>query len=103
MKAIDALKKLGTSRIVTEQKGSWKWQDAYRITYYEATILKNDTVAWVSYSSSRKMSAPQLGSRFNAMDHGSLHHRPIKMNEAAAVIGWSAVNAIVAKGFSFAC
>ena len=61
-------------RIVTSQKGSWKWQDAYRISTYEPHLCKNGAYVWRSVSQSSKFaitkSNPHTGYK-----HGSLNNK----------------------------
>jgi hypothetical protein len=45
---------------VSVQRGSWKWQDAYRIASYRLQRLRNGKLALVSYAQSSKLSAPQV-------------------------------------------
>ena len=74
-----------TKRIVTSAKGSWKWQDAYRISTYEARVLKNGKTCWVSINTSDKYSEPQLRRcGYSDLPHGSLHHVPLTRDEADA-------------------
>jgi hypothetical protein len=70
------------NRIVTECQGSWKWQNAYRITTYEPRELKNGRICWQSVSVSGKMSMPQI--RRAGLDHlkkYSLHNVPLTWDE----------------------
>jgi len=93
---------LEARRIVTAPKGSWKWQDAYRISTYHAYLLKNGRVAWQSVSQSEKFSEPQLRRNgFDDLPHGSLHNWPVSRREAVAVIGEDAVKEIEARGYMF--
>lgn len=74
-----------TKRIVTSAKGSWRWQDAYRISTYEARVLKNGKTCWVSVSTTGKFSIPQLKRHgYSDLQHGSLHHKPLTREEADA-------------------
>jgi len=64
-------------RIVTDQKRSWRWQDAYVIATYRPHVTRDGRTVWESVSRSGRYSRPQLGDRWNRIAHGSLHHRPI--------------------------
>ena len=47
-------------RIVTSQRGSWRWQNAFRIATYEARLDRNGVMRYWSVDLSPKYSEPQL-------------------------------------------
>ena len=47
-------------RIITAQKGSWKWHDAFRVVEYYLEFNLATGWIWRGYNHSRKMSYPQL-------------------------------------------
>ena len=70
-------------RIVTSQRGTWIWQDAFRVAIYEPGFLKSGKLVWKSIYNSQKYSRPQLrklgwgpGSK-----HGSMHNVPLTYDE----------------------
>jgi len=66
-----------TKRIVTSCKGSWKWQDAYKIVTYRAEwSQRKQMFLWKSCQSSRKYSEPQLREVWAEYSHGSMHNKP---------------------------
>jgi hypothetical protein len=46
--------------IVTSQKGSWRWQDAYRVSSYQPRVTRDGRVILRSQYRSGKYSWPQL-------------------------------------------
>jgi hypothetical protein len=90
----EAISSLRCVRIVTEGRGSWKWQDAYRQNTYGAKIRQRDGMAiWESRLVGRKYSEPQLRGigAWATTDHGSVHHQPITRDEAVEQLGGRAV------------
>lgn len=75
-------------RIVAMARGSWRWQNAYRVVRYRVRALKNGKVAW--YAAERvtgKCSMPQLRRLgFGDLPLGSLHHRRVIDPEALAAL-----------------
>lgn len=66
-------------RIVTSCRGSWRWQNAYRIATYAPALLKNGKLVWKSISTSPKYSWPQLvRSGLDSLPMGSLHNVEIQ-------------------------
>jgi len=65
-------------RIVTSQRGSWKWQDAYRISYYYPRCARDGRWIWTScgmHNQSCKYSLPQLRRKgLDALSFGSIHN-----------------------------
>lgn len=73
------------TRIVSRARGSWKWQDAFGLSFYEPKVLRNGKTVWVSVSSYGKFSAPQLRRLgYGEHPHGSLHMVPLTRDEADA-------------------
>jgi hypothetical protein len=70
-------------RIVTERRGSWRYQDAYRIAHYRPRIRRKtahgkSTMVWMTVGHSRKYSMPQLRRMGYAWpQEGSLSQRPV--------------------------
>ncbi|MFA5234470.1 MAG: hypothetical protein WC390_08740 [Sulfurimonas sp.] len=94
--------KLSTRRVVTEQMGSWKWQNAYRVATYKAHLAQNGRVLWVSVSHSPKYSRPQLKRKgWDSIDSGSLHNVGVKREEAVKVLGISFIWSLESRGWSF--
>ena len=99
------INQIQTDRITTSQQGSWRWQNAYRISHYQATERGTDgAIIWRSVSRSGKYSEPQLRSYGHShLPHGGLHHRPVSMVLAARSIGWRGVQGLLDRGYSFDC
>ena len=93
---------IGTRRVVTSQMGSWKWQAAYRVTWYKAHLAQNGKVVWRSIGIGRKYSEPQL-KRLGLWDlvHGGLHNRPVCRHDAIRTLGIGLVRSIESRGWSF--
>ena len=90
----EAISPLQCERIVTEARGSWKWQDAYRQNTYGPKIRQRDGMAiWASRLVGPKSSEPQLRNlgAWATTDHGSAHHQPITRDEAVEQLGAAAV------------
>ncbi len=67
-------------RVVTEHRGSWLWQDAFRIATYEPRLrARGAGWMWVSVHRGPKF-AKTLANRDRYCDlrSGSLHHRPAR-------------------------
>lgn len=89
-----AISPLRCERIVTEARGAWKWQDAYRSNTYCAKIRQRDGMAiWESRLIGHKFSEPQLRNlgAWATTDHGSVHNQPITRDEAVEQLGERAV------------
>lgn len=71
------------SRIVSSPRGSWRWQDAYRIATYAPSRTKDGRWIWQSIGSGPKLSMPQIrrNPRYAGLAVGSLHHRPISPDD----------------------
>ena len=72
--------------VVTEQKGSWRWQNAYRqVNYRIVRCPRGRTLyQWEACSRGPKQSEPQL--RHATRDAvGTLHHRPVTLAMLAAL------------------
>ena len=93
----EAISPLQCERIVTEARGSWKWQDAYRQNTYGPKIRQRDGMAiWASRLVGPKSSEPQLRNlgAWATTDHGSAHHQPITRDEAVEQLGARAVRSL---------
>ena len=67
-----------TARIVTRQRGSWRWQDAYSVAWYNPHNTRDGRWIWRSIGHSGKLSMPQIRrSVYRHLGVGSLHNRPI--------------------------
>ncbi len=63
-------------RIVTSEKGSWKWQNAYRIAHYRPIVTRDGRVVLRSCGRGGKYSWPQLrGNDLTKYGVGSLHNQ----------------------------
>ena len=103
MKNADITRLIKTERIVTSQQGSWKWQEAYRVSWYEARLTDDGRVLWDSVGQSGKMSQPQID-RDNSLDdveYGSAHNKPVRRVDAVKCIGERDVKRIENHGWKF--
>lgn len=65
-------------RVVTEQRGSWKWQDAFRLAFYEPAKLKNGKTVFRSIGRTPKFAHTRSHMwKWTRYGGGSLHHREI--------------------------
>ena len=56
--------------LVTRPMGSWKWQEAFAVSYYQWCVNWNETKGvWKCIARDRKMSEPQIRSRGITTDH----------------------------------
>jgi hypothetical protein len=94
--------KMSCKRIVTEQRGSWQWQDAFRVATYRATLADNGAVVWRSAWRSRKYSAPQMGRAGIDYPMYSMHNVGVTRSEAVATLGACLVKDIERRGWRFA-
>ncbi len=100
------LNQMEIKSIVTSCRGSWQWQDAYRIAWYSPVLCKDGRVRWQSNGQSGKISSPQLR-RQGCYDNpnylsGSQHNTPVIRAEACRAIGVSRVRSIEGRGYVFA-
>ena len=97
----DMIREIKTSTIVTAQRGSWRWQDAYKVAEYRAR--ENDGyLVWYPVRHSGKMSMPQLRAAGLAhLRRGSKIGRTVTREEAAWCIGWSGVAQLERSGWKF--
>ena len=66
------------TRIVTHERGSWRYQEAYSVAEYWPYITRDGRLVWRSCGARGKYSRPQLRRLgLDTLPHGSLHHRPI--------------------------
>ncbi len=67
-------------RVVTERRGSWKWQDAYRIATYTPRLRASGAgYVWVSVYRGPKFAKTLANQdRYCDLRSGSLHHRPAR-------------------------
>lgn len=65
--------------LVSKQRGSWKYQDAYAVATYGIKRTKDGRLVFKSMHHSRKLSLPQYNKLLNKADFeiGSMHHVPI--------------------------
>jgi len=102
MKMKQTAYKIHTRRIVTTQRGSWKWQDAFRVVDYRARLLPDGRVLWESMGNTGKYSEPQLREMgFSNLLHGSLHNKPVSAEKAIESIGARMVQKIEENGWNF--
>ena len=93
-----------TESIVSSEQGSWKWQNAYRISTYQAHLTPDGRVLWRSIHRSGKYSFPQLfrsGRWQRSPHHGGLNHKPVSRREAISAVGISRVRALESRGWKF--
>lgn len=78
--------KLTVTTIVTRQRGSWKWQDAYGISTYAPKRTKKGKWVWEQVGTRGKWSWPQLRRHGLAcLPLGSKHHREMTPAELSAM------------------
>lgn len=67
-------------RVVTERRGSWRWQDAYRIATYEPRLrARGAGYIWVSVYRGPKFAKTRANrDRYHDLRSGSLHHKPAR-------------------------
>ena len=71
--------------LVTHQRGTWRWQDAYAAARYSPRLRRKrgkgkSLMVWMSHGSGRKMSLPQAeraGYVWPCNTHGSLNQQPV--------------------------
>ena len=67
---------LETKRIVTRQRGSWRWQNAFAVTTYRPRQRKDGRWIWYAAQTTGKFSEPQLRRLgYDKFPSGSLHNR----------------------------
>lgn len=73
--------------IVTRQRGSWKYQDAYGLSTYAPHRTKDGRWVWKSVGSCGKYSWPQLRrmGTTTRLPLGGKHHRPLTPAELSAM------------------
>lgn len=77
---------LTVQAIVTRQRGSWKYQDAYGISTYAPKQTKTGKWVWEQVGTRGKWSAPQLRRNgLSDLPHGGKHHRPMTPAEISAM------------------
>lgn len=78
--ATDRIEAIRARRIITCPRGSWRWQDAFRVAEYAPRQTKDGRWVWenVGYLT-QKASAPQLRrwTSYGDLPHGGLHNRPV--------------------------
>lgn len=72
-----------TRRIVTAERGSWIWQDAYGVVEYIPHQTRKGVWVWKSHRRIiGKASFPQLvRAGYGDLPIGSLHHKPLSTFE----------------------
>lgn len=71
-------------RIVSTPRGSWRWQNAYRVSTYAPRKTKDGRWIWQSVGQTiGKMSMPQIrrSASFHRLPVGSIHNRPLSADE----------------------
>ena len=68
----------GVKRVVTERKGSWRWQDAYRVATYRPQMSTRGVWLWKSVERSGKIACTRSTVHLWALGTGSLHNRPAR-------------------------
>lgn len=89
-----------TTSLVTEERGSWQWQDAYRVAGYSGRIADDGRALWSVESHSGKISLPQ-SRNYDYEYSGGLHNRPIVRREAVAQLGELKVRSLEGRGVRF--
>jgi hypothetical protein len=93
-------------RIVTTQRGSWKWQDAFRINTYTARLMDDGRVLWETANAGNKVSEPQLrewakSMGYSSLRHGSMHNVPVSYRDAVKCLGAPRARQIENSGWAF--
>lgn len=66
-----------TKRIVTEKRGSWKWQDAFRLATYIVVKAKTGKYIWRAIDRSEKFAHTKTTRcLWETYKTGSLHNKP---------------------------
>jgi len=70
-------KQTGLRRIVSECRGSWRWQDAYRVATYRLGRGVDGALRWYVASRSCKLSWPQIlrAAHDRDLPAGTIHRR----------------------------
>lgn len=77
---------LTITSLVTRQRGSWKYQDAYGVSTYQPKQTKTGKWVWESVNSRGKWSMPQIKRyQINHDFVGGLHHKPMSPAEISAM------------------
>lgn len=73
-------------RIVTQERGSWRWQNAYRIAEYVPHFCRAGHWVWrLNRYLTKKSSMPQLlRMGYEGTPMGGLHHQPMTPKD-----GWT--------------
>lgn len=86
------------------ERGSWRWQDAYRIQSYNI-VLSYDTGRVLYKSGARvtgKRSFPQIRAEGIEFDTtGSLHNQPVKFLDAVSAVGYTRAIQLRKNGWKF--
>ena len=79
--------------IITCQRGSWRWQNAYSIAYYAPRIRRchqagrsTSTMVWTLVGSTRKLSMPQIRRMgLGDLPLGGMHCKPVSAADLMAM------------------
>jgi hypothetical protein len=85
-----------------KQNGSWRWQQAWTITSYEARLTDDGRVIWEAKGDNGKRSYPQIRDMAKGLPHHSLHNKPVSRANAIRQIGPGRVARIEGSGWKFA-
>src|SRR5438105_4550104 len=81
---IDAIER---HTVVSCPRGSWKWQNAYRVVSYRMHRTRDGRMVWKSYARlTGKLSEPQIRRNgYGNLPVGSLHHKPVSDADLAII------------------
>ncbi len=65
------------TRVVTTPRGSWRWQQAYRLATYAPAQTRRGRMVWRRVEASGKISEPQMRRCGITATHGGLHMRRV--------------------------
>ena len=102
MKTQEIANQIQATALVTRPQGSWKWQNAYAVSYCQARLSDNGFVVWEMFHRSSKMSAPQLARNevVTDFDHG-INRTKVSRKWAVKMIGERKVKHIENHGWTF--
>jgi len=84
---------INAKAIITCQRGSWRWQNAYSIAYYAPRIRRchqagrsTSTMVWALAGASRKLSMPQIRRMgLGDLPLGGMHNQPVSSADLMAL------------------
>ena len=84
---------INAKAIITCQRGSWRWQNAYSIAYYAPRIRRcyqagrsTSTMVWALVGGSKKLSMPQIRRMgLGDLPLGGKHNQPVSAADLMAM------------------